>query len=42
MFGQLCVTLGEALGEGAAVLAEAALTAVDDEVVDVVVDDGEE
>jgi len=42
MFGQLCVTLGEALGVAAAELAEAAVTAVDDEVVDVVIDDGEE
>ena len=49
MFGQLCVALCEAEGEGVAVLADAALTAVvpvvDDEVVDVVddvVDDGEE
>ena len=42
MFGQLCVALGEALGVGAAELAEAAVTAVDDVVVDVVVDDGEE
>ncbi len=42
MCGQLCVPLGEALGEGVAVLAEAALTAVDDVVADVVVDDGEE
>jgi len=49
MFWQLCVALCDAEGEGVAVLADAALTAVvpvvDDEVVDVVddvVDDGEE
>ena len=47
MFGQLCVALCEAEGEGVAVLAGAALAAVvpmvDDEVVDdEVVDDGEE
>jgi hypothetical protein len=46
MFGQLCVALCEADGEGAAVLADAALTAVVpvvvDEVVDDVVDDREE
>ena len=46
MFWQLCLALCEAAGEGAAVLADGALTAVvpvvDDEVVDEVVDDGEE
>ena len=42
MFGQLCVALCEAEGEGVAVLTDAALTAVVpvvDEVVDVFVDD---
>ena len=42
MFWQLCVALGEADGEGVAVLADAALTAVVpvvDDVVDVFVDD---
>jgi len=41
MFWQLCVALCDAEGEGVAVLADAALTAVVD-VVDDVVDDGEE
>jgi hypothetical protein len=45
MFGQLCVALCDAAGEGVAVSSDAALTAVVlvvDEVVDVFVDDGVE